>query len=497
LLYDIARRHLQGPAAAVVASFPLLLESARALVIVPVHFVDLALITFSLLAWWCAERGRLWPALVALLAAFFCKETAIATALVLPCLARIRPGGSRRRWIVATGVLVALWAAAYLLVRRRLALALPHGLEAHLTPRLFLEPVRYAWALAGTLRALVSLPMFAAPYEWLVLSGALLVLGAAGVVLATSAPARARLAAHRGALAAGAAWFVLATGTLLSVYPVWSPERVVYASLGLGMALTLTLWAAHPALPWALVALRLATFALAPGAPARSARDVPEHGAFVDFERLAWLQRLTSETRTLLLSRIPRLPHGAVIGQLHRPQRAAYAFAGDRSLQVWYRDTTVRWLDWERADWRSDPGPVTIVDFLGSPARPFALVRPEAMRHYTAAAPFKERAAWPQALAELDSADATQDDRDAWGFLGMVAGRRALCELGTNDVSAGERSARRGLTLMPENGDARYALAEALAGSGRLAEARAHADTLLVLYPNDAAVRELAARLGR
>jgi Flp pilus assembly protein TadD len=64
-------------------------------------------------------------------------------------------------------------------------------------------------------------------------------------------------------------------------------------------------------------------------------------------------------------------------------------------------------------------------------------------------------------------------------------------------VSASERSARRGLTLMPENGDARYALAEALAGSGRLAEARAHADTLLVLYPNDAAVRELAARLGR
>ncbi|HUK62230.1 MAG TPA: hypothetical protein VLV15_02815, partial [Dongiaceae bacterium] len=126
LLYDIARRHLPQPAAAVVASFPILLESARALVIVPVHFVDLGMITFSVVAWWFAERGRLWPALAALLAALLCKETAIALALVLPWLARIPPGASRRRWIVATGVLGALWAAAYLLVRRRLALELPH-----------------------------------------------------------------------------------------------------------------------------------------------------------------------------------------------------------------------------------------------------------------------------------------------------------------------------------------------------------------------------------
>jgi tetratricopeptide (TPR) repeat protein len=226
-------------------------------------------------------------------------------------------------------------------------------------------------------------------------------------------------------------------------------------------------------------------------------RDLPENGAFVDFERLAWLQRLTTETRSLLRSHFPRLPDGAVVGQLHRPLRAAYAFAGDRSLQVWYRDTTLRWLDWERADWRPDSRPVTIVEFLGSPDHPFALVEPEAMRHYTAAEPFKEREAWPAALAELDSADVAQDDRDAWGFRGMVAGRRALCELGMNDLPATERTARRGLALMPENGDARYALVEALAISGRLAEARAHADTLLALYPNDAAVRDLAARLGR
>jgi len=58
LLYDIARRHLPGPAAAVVASFPLLLESSRALVLVPVHFVDLGLIVFSVVAWRLAEAGH-------------------------------------------------------------------------------------------------------------------------------------------------------------------------------------------------------------------------------------------------------------------------------------------------------------------------------------------------------------------------------------------------------------------------------------------------------
>ncbi|HEY6193745.1 MAG TPA: hypothetical protein VI504_01775, partial [Candidatus Eisenbacteria bacterium] len=192
LVYDTARRHLPGSAAAVVASFPLLIESVRALVLVPVHFVDLGLIAFSVLAWRLAEAGRLVPGLAALLAALLCKETAVATALVLPWLARVPRGGSRRTWIVATSALTAAWALTYLAVRRNLALTLPHGLEAHLSPRLLLEPARYAWAIAGTLRALVSLPMVAAPREGLVLAGALLVLGVALVQLATRAPARAR-----------------------------------------------------------------------------------------------------------------------------------------------------------------------------------------------------------------------------------------------------------------------------------------------------------------
>src|SRR5512147_1891785 len=142
LLYDIVRPRLSGPVALTVATFPLLLEAARALILVPVHIVDLGLLTASVVAWWCAARGRLAGALVALLAALLCKETAVVTALLLPWLARPRAGASRRPWFAATAVLTVLWAVTYLTVRRTLALTLPHGLEAQLTPALLLDPAR-------------------------------------------------------------------------------------------------------------------------------------------------------------------------------------------------------------------------------------------------------------------------------------------------------------------------------------------------------------------
>jgi uncharacterized membrane protein len=206
LAYDIARRHLPRHAAAGAAGFLLLLESTRALVIVPVHFVDLGLIVFSVLAWRAAAAGRLIASLAALLAALLCKETAVATAAILPWLAQARGGESRRRWLLATLAVTLTWAALYVWVRSRLAMALPHGLEARLSPSLFIEPARYAWAIAGTLRALMSLPMRAADREWLVVAASLLVFGAAaGAARHRSRRPRAarafpRVRAHRSRL---------------------------------------------------------------------------------------------------------------------------------------------------------------------------------------------------------------------------------------------------------------------------------------------------------
>lgn len=483
LLYDTARRHLPGSAAAVVASFPLLLESSRALVLVPVHFVDLGLILFSVVAWRLADAGRLMPALAALLAALMCKETAVATAFVLPWLARIPPGGSRRPWLVGSTVLAAAWAVLYLLVRMNLALVLPHGLESQLSPHLFLEPERYAWAIAGSLRAVVSLPMLAGTREGLVLGGALLVLGAAAVQFATSAPARARLSARRGWVVTGLAWFVLATGTLLSVYPVWSPERVVYASLGLGAALTATLWAAHPTLPWALLLLRLVTFMLAPGAPARVTRAVPDRGAFVDFERLARLQRLMIEARTTLKREFPELPHGAGVAMLHPPFMADYA-GGDRALEVWYRDPTLHWVHWEQmaaAEARSLSG---ALEFQEETTPQFRRIEPEALRLLFVAGKLDHGEQWQLALDSLQRADALQLDRSASHFLGRVYGLEAWCLGALGHLPEAERTARKSLVISPENADGHLTLAALQNGRNEFAQSLAQLDTLQSWYPN-------------
>jgi hypothetical protein len=483
LAYDIARRHLPRPAAACAAGFLLLLESTRALIIVPVHFVDLGLIVFSVLAWRAAAAGRLIAALAALVAALLCKETAVATAAVLPWLARPRAGDSRQRWTLATLAVTAVWAALYVWVRSRLALALPHGLEAGLSPSLLLDPARYAWALAGTLRALVSLPMRAAEREWVVVAGCALILGAAAVRLATDRDARARLAPTRAFARVGLAWGALATATLLTVYPVWSPERVAYSSLGLGVAVVALLAAAHPLLPWALVTLRVLAFCLAPGAPARVTRAVPERGAFVDFERLARLQRLMLEARTTLQREFPKLPPHAGVAMLHPPFQADYA-AGDRALQVWYADSTLRWVRWERMAEAEARGLAGAMEFQEDTEPQFRRIEPEALRLLFEAGTLQKQEQWAPSLDALRRADALQRDREAHHFLGRVAGLEAWCLGGMGRLAEAESTARQSLVIAPENADGHLTLAALHNGRGEWAQALAHLDTLQSWYPN-------------
>ena len=483
LAYDIARRHLPRHAAACVAGFPLLLESTRALVIVPVHFVDLGLIVFSVLAWRAAAAGRLMPSLAALVAALLCKETAVATAAILPWLAQPRAGGPRRPWLLATLGVTLVWAALYVGVRSRLALVLPHGLEARLSPSLLVDPARYAWAIAGTLRALVSLPMRAADREWVVVAASLLVLGAAAVRLATDRDARARLARSRAFALTGLAWGALATGTLLTVYPVWSPERVAYSSIGLGIALVALLAAAHPALPWALVGLRLVAFCLAPGAPARVTRAAPDRGAFVDFERLARLQRLMVEARTTLKREFPELPPHAGVAMLHPPFQADYA-AGDRALQVWYADSTLRWVRWDRMAAAEARGLAGAMEFQEDTQPQFRRIEPEALRLLFDAGTLQQQENWAASVDALRRADALQRDRLAHHFLGRVEGLEAWGLGGLGRLAEAESTARHSLVIAPENADGHLTLAAIHNGRGEYAQALAQLDTLQTWYPN-------------
>jgi len=131
LLYMAFRRTLPGPAAALIATFPLLSESTRTLISWPSHFVDLGLWLFMAIAVHQTAARRLWAVLLALLAALLCKELAIVGTLLLPWIPGLGPRGrgERLRWTLATGAVTAVWGVAYVAVRHHAHLVLPHQLE--------------------------------------------------------------------------------------------------------------------------------------------------------------------------------------------------------------------------------------------------------------------------------------------------------------------------------------------------------------------------------
>ncbi len=493
LLYRTALRYMAAPWAASVGSFPILIESTRALIAAPIHFVDLGLLLFSAIALHEAAASRLRTSMLALLAALLCKESAVATALLVPWMSFFgrRGSGGRSRWFGATAALIVAWGMAYLAVRGQHGLMLPRGLETRWGGLGADWVERSRWAMVGSVRAMFSLPAAGSRWE-LPLGGAALIMSvAAALRFARVAAARARFAAMAPLVVAGMLWSGAATAPLVAVYPIWSPQRVAFSSIGVGAALAGTLGAAHPALLAVLVALRLALFSMSPGPPTRVTMVPPATGAFVDFEKLVRLQRFMAETRALLQTHHPSLPHGARVGLLHPPIMATYAFGGDKALQIWYRDTTLRWLRYD--DFRAHPewDLAAVVEFQQGGHPQVLLVNPESMRHYLVAGQLVQREAWQAAFDELALADSTQAERGVRAYLGRIAGRRAFCWLGLGRPVEGEREARRGLALWPDGSDARYTLASVMAFTDRRPQARAQLDTLLKLYPNDRSAQAL------
>lgn len=497
LLHRTARRFMPAPWAAAAASFPILVESARALITVPVHFVDVGLILFSALALHEAAASRMPSALASLLASLLCKETAVATALVLPLVAPARRGAGRGRWIAGVAALTIAWGLAYIAVRSQNGLTLPRGLESSLGGMGVTWWERCRWAVGGTLRALFSLPAQASKWEPpLELAMAALVL-VATVRFGRSPRARVRFAAVAPVVIGGVLWSAAATAPLLTVYPIWSPQRVVFAGIGLGVALCATLGAAQPWLLAALVAVRLALFALSPGPPDRVSMVPPNNGAFIDFGKLVRLQRLMTETRTVLQKDVPRLPHGARVGLLHPPIAATYAYGGDKALQIWYRDTTIHMLRYD--DFRRHPEWLlsAIVVFQQDEQPQIRLVDPVSMQHYLTGVKHVQDEAWQAAFDELALAESTQTDRRAHSYLGRIAGRRAFAWFGVANLNEAEREARRALDLWRDGSDARYTLAACMAFTNRRSQALAHLDTLLKLYPGDRSARAMRDTLRR
>ena len=501
LLYRSFRRVASGPVALVVATFPLLSESTRTVISWPSHFVELGVWLFTALALHETAARRLWTSLVALLAALLCKEVAVVAALLLPWLPGLGPRGakSRLRWTAAFLALTAAWALAYLAIRHRAHLVLPHQLETRAdviaTPLL----ARLGWALANSVRALFSLP--AVHTTWgrpvLITAGVLAVLALA-LLLRRSRPGwMGRLGQDRGFQlgAWGLAWFLAASATLVPIFPIWAPNRSGYGSLGLGALAAALAGAAHPALLAALVALRLTAFALSPGPPAIIVDNVPQQGAFMDFERLVRLQRLMRYTRVMLKSNYPTLPRGARVGQHYLPRLSEYAYGGSKALQVWYCDSTLQWMRY--ADFVRDPStPLAVIAEFQPHRRPqMAPVNPEAMRTFMAALDTMNKRAFEAGLIGLARAESLQSDTTARVFLGEIWGERATSLVFLHRLPEAEVWANRGLEKWPENLYSEFALGCIAFQRGSLDVASARLSRALRLNPNFSAAREVSRRV--
>jgi hypothetical protein len=316
-------------------------------------------------------------------------------------------------------------------------------------------------------------------------------LGAVAALILAFRQAWKRRGARWAWVAWGLAWFALASATLVVIYPLWQPNRSGYGSLGLGVALVTLLELAHPVLLAALVALRLAAFAAAPGPETTVKAKAPETGAFLDFAHLVRLQRLMEGTRLALKRAYPTLPHRSIVGEHRSPLRAEYSYGGNLALRCWYRDSTLRWVRFE--EFQSDPSmtPVTMVEYQPDHVPIVALVPPLALRLAEEASASILRHDWSATRRTLDSLDAIPMDPGAALMRSMIESRRALLWIGLERPADAERSARSATALWPDSPNGRYWIAFALIQQGRLAEGAAELDSLLVSAPDDASAIEM------
>jgi hypothetical protein len=384
-------------------------------------------------------------------------------------------------------VLVA-WGAAYWKLTSGHGPSVGYGAEAA-APFV----VRVGWALWNGARSGFSLLNGGSAADLVVATTVAVLLGVAGV-LYTGRDARARLRVAWPLLLWGALWWVAATLPLAGVYPLWSAQRAVVASVGLGVLLVALLGSAHPILLLPLFALRLVAFAMSPGAVGR-VTEQPPPGIEGDFPHVERLQRLTRETRTLLAKHVPAPHSGARFGQHYFPGMTGHAFAGDQALHVWYRDTTLAWMRFDEFRRRPETLLVGFVEFQTRGTPELAFVETGAMRAQLAATVPMDAGRWADALVLLARADSLQQDTTARVFRATTRAQRSVCLLMLGRAAEAERDATGALEWCPENPYSRYTLAQLMVARGRYRDAEGMLAEQLRLYPEDSGSRELLAQL--
>lgn len=496
LIYRALRPTWPGWAAAAAATFPLFAESTRTIVAWPTQFVDLGAYLFSALAIHERSRRRMIPALAALLAALLCKEVAVVTGVLLAWWPdRDAAPRARWRWALGTAALIGAWGAAYLWVRAHAGLALPHQIESN--PAVLATPIaeRVWWGTWNSLRAVLSLALRRGPADFAAGAAAVALIGGTIAVIARAPRARARFAEARGWIAWGVVWFAFASLTLAAIYPLWQPNRSQFGSVGLGIALVALCRAAGPAPVAALVAIRFMLLALAPPAIRIIASDPPDRGAFMDFERLSRLERLMSEMRAALHARYPTLPAGATLVQHNLPRASEYALGGSNALQVWYRDTTLRWSTF--ADFQAGRGeePLAVVVFEPRAPGTISFAEPAAVRALLRAVALTEARRYDEALPLTARAESAMADTTGRLVRSSIAAVRGTALAATGQLAEAEAEATRSLALYPRNANAAFLLGVFRYSKGRLAEAESLLAISDVATPGDSLTRALLERV--
>jgi tetratricopeptide (TPR) repeat protein len=452
LVLRALRRVWPAPAAAAAAAFPLLLEPARTLLAWPSGAQDLGALFFLSLALHAASRGRAALLAFAGVAAALCKEVAAPLAMLAAMAPFAWAPGARSRAWWGTGAALAAWGV--------LRFAVPHpgtedGVAALASPLAATIPLTTRFAQAMALAARDGFSLDRAP-AWAPSLAILVVLLPA---LAANAKRRSREGEAWRWSAWGAAWFIAGAAPLAFFLPDWASFRSALPAAGLGIALVAPIAFAPAAWLLPLAAMRLVALLLAPQPAARIGPDVSEAGDALSFPRLAQLQRVVRGYRGALRVTVPSLPRGAGVMRVGGPRMAGVAFAGDRSLRVWYRDTTLRWVGPESLAGPDAGMPVAMVEFEPDRTPQFAGVNAEALLEAAAADAEIRAGRWVEALPRLDRAEALLRDTTAVRFRANMAGGRACCLFEAGRVEEAEAQARAAMALDPDTPNGRFVLA--------------------------------------
>ena len=474
VLYRIARRMAPPPAAAAIAAFPLLSESARVLLGWPSGAQHLMAMVLVALAVHEALAGRLATAGLSAAAGILAHDSAAIVLPFLPAIAwwRAKKAGDALKALGVVAAVAALWAFGYTIARAHGVLFPPGGGNAFAQlPDLF----RHALTAQLNLEDLdeIRRPPVLVAYA--------LVAAWAAASFARRA-ARERVRARRAPLAAAAAWFVLGSLPLAVLLPDWNSWRGSVPGLGFGFLTTGLLALASSELALAFTAVRLVALLLAASPDPLVNRDEPKTASDMSFIRIARLQHIVDGTHRALVGRHPTLERGADIRYWWAPTMAEVGFLGPDAVRVWYADSTVTWRGYGGRP--GAPGVDAVIEYDLHRQWKVVAIEAEALRLMAEGQAALEASRYDQVDSLIEAGVAAQKP-PAPEFEGAGILIRASAALARRDVALADSLCERYIALVGSRSRYYGMKAACFLYAGRLDDAAREVHMCLALDPKD------------